>query len=196
MLARVSFLLFACALLATPAAAQSSAVQLPLFDGALVLHGEVGILADARTDTSADIEVWRPVLFGTPERPIGGRMDCRLGGVTRVYSEALFDIEQRYRDTLDRRKAAGLNDRETAFTETGAIRRLEVTGTQRQPTRHYVLTWLALRGETTLYDIRLNCEFTYLERPGRDTDFAAIMRSHIDLAVPDPAPVSAQTEGS
>ena len=193
MVARQSLVLlaFACA---TPAAAQER-VQLPLFDGALVLAGEVGVLSDERSATSADVTVWRPVLFGTPERPVGGRMDCRLGGVVRPYSEALFDLEQRYRDSRDRRRAAGLEDRETGFVEQGPVRRLEITGTRTDPWRHYVLTMLALHDGATLYDIRLNCEFRYLERPPRDTDYAAIMRAYLDIAVPLPlaAPEGAQS---
>lgn len=178
-------------IVASPAAAQT--VQLPLFDDILVLHGEFGVLSDERSVDSANVEVWRPITFGTPERPIGGRMDCRLGGVRQLYSDALFDIEQRYKDSRDRREAAGLNDdREREFVEQGPIRRLQVTGIAHQPTRRYVLTYLALQDGSTLYDLRLNCEFKYLQSPPSDTNYAAIMQHYIDIAVPVAMPGAPQ----
>lgn len=176
--------LCACAL-ATPAAAQE-AVQLPLFDGALILRGEVGVTEDVREPDGAVLGFWRPILFGEPSKPIGGRMDCRLGGVREDYSNALFDIESRYEASREDRERAGLDDEDTDYVEQDNIRRLEITGRANDPHRHYVLTYLALRDGRHLYDIRLNCEFKHLQDPGRDTDYAAIMHQYVDLAVPVP----------
>ena len=185
--------IFLVAAFAFPIPAAAQTVQLPLFDDILVLHGEFGVLSDERSVDSANVEVWRPITFGTPERPIGGRMDCRLGGVRQVYTDALFDIEQRYKDSRDRREAAGLNDdKAREFVEQGPIRRLQVTGIAHQPTRRYVLTYLALQDGSTLYDLRLNCEFTYLQSPPRDTNYAAIMQHYIDIAVPVAMPDAPQ----
>jgi len=177
----------------SPATAQSP-VQVPLFDGALVLHGDVGVLSDQRAADGASVEVWRPILFGTPERPIGGRMDCRLGAVEQMFSNELFDLEQRYEDSEDRREAAGLNDDKPTFTQTGldnapanaGVRRLEVTGRANNPHRHYVLTYLAMREGSRLYDIRLNCTFLHHHNLREEPDYAAIMHNYIDIAVPIP----------
>ena len=185
--------------LPTPSAAQDI-VQLPLFDGALVLSGEVGLLASELEPDVAVASVWRPVQFGTPEKPLAGRMDCKLGGLRTDYTEAMFDLRQRYRDSKSRRREAGLDDdRKTEFEATDEVARLQVTGNANGPHRHYVLTYLALRDGDTLYDLRLNCEFRHLQDPGSSTDYAAIMHRYIDIAVPvaaAPTAFTATTEQS
>ena len=173
-----------CILVASAPLAAQERVILPLFAGEIALTGEVALLEDARTDNSAALHVWRPVLFGTPERPIGGRMDCRLGGVKRAFSDELFNLQQRYRDSREQRRAAGITDEDSRFSETGPVRRLEVTGRAGQPHYHFVLTYLALRDGEMLYDIRLNCEFRHLHAPRGEPDYAAMMRQYVDLAVP------------
>jgi len=179
----------------SPALAQE-AVQLPLFDGALVLTAEAGLRQDVREADGALLDFWRPVTFGPADKPIGGRMDCKLGGVRQDYSDALFDIRQRYWDSRAARKQSGLEDADDEFAENGAIRRLEITGRANEPHRHYVLTYLAVRADPYLYDIRLNCEFRHLADPGDKTDYAAIMRRYVDVAVPiaDSAAIPANPE--
>lgn len=178
-----------CLLAAPPAIAQD-AIQVPLFDGVLVLRGEVG-LQDYVPDPEGTIATfWRPVLFGTSERPIGGRMDCRLGGVRQEDSDELFDVRARYEENRSRRLNAGLLDEDDPLYEgNDEIARLEVTGRANDPHRHYVLTYLAMRAPPYLYDIRLNCEFKHLNDPG-DVDYAAIMHQFVDIAVPLAAPPS------
>lgn len=171
--------------------------QLPLFDGALVLRGEVAVLEDKRTPTSAEIKVWRPILFGTPEKPIGGRMDCNVGALRQVYSDPLFDIRQRYKDSREQREAAGLRDfRNPVFAEEGPVRRLEITGRASNPVRHYVLTYVAIRDGEGMYDIRINCNFRAHHAPDSSTDFPALQRRYLDLGVPIALPAQqSQTEG-
>jgi hypothetical protein len=53
-----------------------------------------------------------------------------------------------------------------------------------------VLTYLALRDEPWLYDIRVNCEFRHLQEPAADTDYLAIMRHYVDVGVPQPVSTS------
>ncbi len=142
---------------------------------------------------AAVMSFWRPVLFGTPEKPIGGRMDCRLGGVREDYSDALFDIEARYEDSEDRREASGLHDGHVYLVQGDKVRRLEISGRANNPHRHYVLTYLAMRDGAALYDIRLNCEFKHLQDPG-DTDYAAIMRQYVDLAIPVAIPTTTPSQ--
>ena len=174
---------------ASSAAAQD-AIQLPLFDGALVLQADAGVRQDIREPDGALIEFWRPVTFGPADKPIGGRMDCKLGGIRQDYSDALFDIRQRYRDSREDRNTSGLKDEDSDYSEAGegegTIRRLEVTGRAGKPHRHFVLTYLVMRDGAYLYDIRLNCEFRHLQDPGWRTDYAAIMRRYVDIAVPLP----------
>ncbi len=160
------------------------AIQLPLFDGALVLTTQAGLRQDVREPDGALLDFWRPVTFGPSDRPIGGRMDCKLAGVREDYTDALFDIRQRYRDTREERERSGLDDDSDDYTQSDAIRRLEIVGHAGEPHRHYVLTFLAYRAEPYLYDIRLNCEFRHLGEPRRGTDYAAIMRQYVDIAVP------------
>lgn len=185
-------LLSVAVMVSFPAAAQT-AVQVPLFDGALVMRGEVAVTESNVEPEASVLSFWRPVLFGTAERPIGGRMDCRLGGVREAYSDALFDVEARYEDNQSRRLNNGLNDDSVEFEANEAVARLEIVGRANGPHRHYVLTYLALRDGGSLYDIRLNCEFKHLQDPG-DVDYAAIMHQFVDLAVPatSPAPSSDQ----
>jgi len=179
-----AFSAMAALLSAIPAQAQT-AVQVPLFDGALVISGEVEVTESVVELDAVVVSFWRPVLFGTSERPIGGRMDCRLGGVCEAYSDALFDIEQRYMDSRERREQSGLNDnRERDYAEEGPVRRLLVTGIAHQPVRRYVLTYIALREGDALYEVRMNCEFKYLHSPPSDTVFAAVMLQYVDLAIP------------
>ena len=168
---------------ATPAAAQS-AVQVPLFDGALVLRGEVGVTADTRSADSADLSFWRPIQYGSPAKPIGGRMDCRLAGAVQPFSDAAFNVQALYQARKPACERAGQKDDGTDFLEQPNIRRLEVTGRALEPHRHYVLTYLALRDGARLYDIRMNCDFLHLQDPGSKTDYAAIMHQYLDLAVP------------
>lgn len=165
-------------------------MQLPLFDGALVLQAEAGVRQDVREADGALVEFWRPIVFGDGSRPIGGRMDCRLGGVRQDYSNALFDIRRRYRDSRNVRQASGLNDGSDDYVEQGNIRRLEVVGSANTPHRHYVLTFLAMHAGDYLYDIRMNCEFRHLQDPGGKTDYAAIMRDYVDIAVPALSPAA------
>lgn len=185
MISRLALSLSGLIVTAAPAAAQD-VVRLPLFDGALIMRGEVGVTEDLREPDGAVLGFWRPVLFGPADKPIGGRMDCRLGGLREDYSDALFDIESRYEASRDERERSGLDDEDTDYVEQGDIRRLEITGHANDPHRHYVLTYLAMRDGRHLYDIRLDCEFKHLEDPGRNTDYAAIMHNYVDLAVPVP----------
>ena len=198
------------------AASAQSTTQLPLFDGALLLSVEGGIRQDVRADDGALVEFWRPVTFGPADAPIGGRMDCRLAGAREDYSDALFDVRRRYKDERRTRRKSGMRDDRTTFSETGSVRRLEVTGhtdagaaQDAQPRvwqrysantpeaeplaeghRHYVLTYLAMRADPYLYDIRLNCEFRHLEEPDGKTDYAAIMHRYVDIGVPIAEPNS------
>lgn len=160
------------------------ATQIPLFDGALVLTTDGGLRQDVREADGALLDFWRPVTFGPADKPIGGRMDCRMAGVRQNYTESLFDIRQRYRATREERERSGLEDDSDNYSESDTIRRLEVIGHASEPHRHYVLTFLAVRAEPYLYDVRLNCEFRHLGEPPRSTDYAAIMRAHVDIAVP------------
>jgi len=168
---------------ATPAAAQS-AVQVPLFDGALVLRGEVGVTAEMLSSDSADLSFWRPIQYGPLDKPIGGRMDCRLAAAVQPFSDAAFNVQAIYEAREPARSRAGQKDEDTDILEQPNIRRLEVTGRANNPHRHYVLTYLALRDGARLYDIRMNCDFLHLQDPGKDTDYAAIMHQYVDLAVP------------
>ena len=177
--------LFSCAILFSPSSAPAqTATQLPLFDGALVLTTDAGLRQDLREPDGALLDFWRPVTFGPGDKPIGGRMDCKLAGVRQDYSDALFDVRQRYRDTRGEREQSGLEDDSDEYTASDTVRRLEVTGHSGDPHRHYVLTFLAVRAEPYLYDIRLNCEFRHLGEPPRRTDYAAMMRAHVDIAAP------------
>lgn len=182
--------LLAAALGIVPDVQAEDAVKLPLFDGALVLTADAGLRQDIREADGALIDFWRPVTFGPAEKPIGGRMDCKLGGVRQDNTDALFDIRRRYRDSREDRERSGLDDEDSDYGESGAgegaIRRLEITGHAGNPHRHYVLTYLVMRDGPNLYDIRLNCEFRHLHNPGQRTDYAAIMRRYVDIAVPLP----------
>jgi hypothetical protein len=182
------------ALAHTPAEAED-AIQFPLFDGALILTAEGGIRQDVRAPDGALLDFWRPVTFGPEHKPIGGRMDCKLAGVRQDYSDALFDIRERYRESRPARELSGLEDEGDDYADNGTVRRLEVTGRAAEPHRHYVLTFLAYRADPYLYDIRLNCEFRHLDEPGRRTDYAAIMRQYVDIAAPltDTPPASQDT---
>ena len=174
----------------TSTAFGQSTKQLPLFDGALILTTDAGIRQDVRESDGALLDFWRPVTFDPSTRPIGGRMDCKLGGVREDYSEALFDIRQRYKDERAARRKGGLEDGHESYSESGNIRRLEVTGRAADPDRGYVLTYLAMRTDDELYDLRLNCEFRYLQDPGSQTDYAPIMHAHVDIGVPAASPLA------
>ncbi|BBC72753.1 conserved hypothetical protein [Altererythrobacter sp. B11] len=121
------------ALLAHSAFAQD-AVQMPLFGGALLFRGDVGVTRDERSADRVNMEFWRPLTFGPADRPIGGRMDCQLAGVEQPFTADSFDLKSRYEASIPQRKRAGLKDDAVVSDGAGEINHLQVSGAANNPT--------------------------------------------------------------
>ncbi|MEM7690650.1 MAG: carbamoyl-phosphate synthase large subunit [Pseudomonadota bacterium] len=127
-------------------------------DGSISLaRGEAGLPV---------LSYWRPILFREDtDKPVAGRMDCKIVGLDQPFDEAAFDPDARHAAVAEARAAQGFKDMDRLRGAVGKvsdhIRQLDVVGRRANPRQHYVLSYILVRDGERLVDIRRNCTFVY-----------------------------------
>ncbi len=108
------------------------------------------------------LSYWRPILFREDtDRPVAGRMDCKIVGLEEPFREEAFDPDARHASTIDARERQGFVDMDRLRDISEHIRQLDVVGRRANPRSHYVLSYILVRDGERLVDIRRNCTFVY-----------------------------------
>lgn len=158
------------ALLAAPLAAQNPAMTPPPLEqwpGAEIVEG-VAFQGDGSVSLERGagglpiITFWRPILFKeNTDKPVAGRMDCKIVGVDGPFSEEDFDPEARHASIAQTRAEQGFKDMDSLRDFQDHTKRLDVVGRRSNPRQHYVLSYILARDGDRLVDIRRNCTFVY-----------------------------------
>lgn len=123
-------------------------------DGSVTLERGVGGLPI--------LAFWRPILFKEDtDRPVAGRMDCKIVAIEEPFSEDAFDPDARHASVADARERQGFKDMDKLRDIGEAIRSVDVVGRRANPRQHYVLSYILVRDGDRLVDIRRNCTFVY-----------------------------------
>lgn len=108
------------------------------------------------------LSYWRPILFREDtDRPVAGRMDCKIVGLEEPFSEDAFDPDARHASVAEARARQGFVDMDVLRDIGDDIRQLDVVGRRANPRSHYVLSYILVRDGDRLVDIRRNCTFVY-----------------------------------
>lgn len=108
------------------------------------------------------VAFWRPILFREEtDRPVAGRMDCRVVAAETVYSEAAFDPDALHDAVAEAREAQGFRDQDRLRDISETMRQLDVVGRRPSAREHFVLSYILVRDGNRLIDIRRNCTFIY-----------------------------------
>ncbi len=145
-----------------------------MFDGALVFRGDGSISDRVDQDGMDSFHFWRPVLYPAEPWPVAGRMDCEILARDKPYTPELFDLRARYDAVKDNRRNNGFKDDEPIADLSETMRRLDVSGYAHKPLRRYVVSYIALRDETRLYDIRMDCTFMQGDGAGKPNNAALV----------------------
>ncbi len=145
-----------------------------MFDGALVFRGDGAISDRVDQDGKASFHFWRPVLYPAKPWPIAGRMDCDISAQDTQFSPELFDLQARYDAVRESRRDKGLKDDDALADLSETVRRIDVAGHVQRPLRRYVVSYIALRDETRLYDIRMDCTFMQGDGAGKPNNAALV----------------------
>ncbi|MFU7528897.1 carbamoyl-phosphate synthase large subunit [Qipengyuania sp. ASV99] len=155
---------------ATPLAAQNPAMTPPPVDqwpGAeiadgVAFQGDGGITLEQGESGLPVLVYWRPVLFKEDsDKPVAGRMDCRVVAAEGLYSEEEFDPEAKHAAIADTRERQGFVDMDSLRDFSDTLRQLDVVGRRANPRSHYVLSYIMVRDGDRMIDIRRNCTFVY-----------------------------------
>jgi len=105
---------------------------------------------------------WRPVLFKEDSKyPVGGRMDCKVVATETVFDADQFDPVAKHDAIAESRVAQGFKDMERLRDYSDFVKQLDVVGRRSKPRSHYVLSYIMVRDNDRLIDIRRNCTFIY-----------------------------------
>jgi hypothetical protein len=108
------------------------------------------------------LSYWRPILFREDtDRPVAGRMDCKVVGLEESFSKDAFDPDARHASVAETRERQGFKDMDRLRDIGDAVRQLDVVGRRANPRSHYVLSYILVRDGDRLVDIRRNCTFVY-----------------------------------
>ncbi|MGB3470114.1 MAG: carbamoyl-phosphate synthase large subunit [Erythrobacter sp.] len=123
-------------------------------DGSITLtQGEGGVPV---------LSFWRPILFREDtDKPVAGRMDCKIAASDAPFSEDEFDLDARHAASVSARKVQGFKDMALLRDTGNYTRQLDVIGRRTSPRQHYVLSYILVRDGERLIDIRRNCTFIY-----------------------------------
>lgn len=114
------------------------------------------------------IAFWRPVLFKEEtDKPIAGRMDCKVVATEEAFVEEDFDPELRYAAVAETRERQGFKDMDLLRDIGDFTRQLDVVGRRSKPRQHYVLSYILVRDGDRMVDIRRNCTFVYRDGVSR-----------------------------
>lgn len=145
----------------------------------------VGDGSVTRAETAQGLPIvsfWRPVLFGTDKRPIAGRMDCKLTAAIGPYSKAGFDLDAIVKEEQRSRRKAGERDTDKRRQWGDDVRRIDLIGRTRHHDQDYVLTYLAVRTNAEIVDIRRQCRFIH-DKLSDKPDFLSYVNRYTALAI-------------
>ena len=165
-----NLILFVGTLYAAPLAAQNPAMTPPPLEqwpGAEIVEG-VAFQGDGSVSLERGagglpiIAFWRPVLFKEDtDKPVAGRMDCKVVATDQPFSEADFDPDARHAAIADARERQGFKDDDRLRDMGEHVRQLDVVGRRRDQRQQYVLSYILVRDGDRLIDVRRNCTFIY-----------------------------------
>jgi hypothetical protein len=157
-------------LLASPIAAQNPAMTPPpvadwpgaeIVEG-VAFQGDGGITLERAESGLPVLAFWRPILFKEDtDRPVAGRMDCRVVAADDGFTEDAFDPDALHESVAEARQAQGFRDMDRLRDYSDTVRQLDVVGRRANPRSHYVLSYILVRDGERLIDIRRNCTFVY-----------------------------------
>ena len=132
------------------------------------------------------VNFWRPVLYREESKyPVGGRMDCRVAAAPQSYSDAAFDLEATYEAEKSQRKREGHIEEDRARAYDGDVRELDIITRRRKPHDHHVLSYIAIKRDTQLVQIRRNCSFVHGYEVGT-VDYLAYVNRYTGLRIAAP----------
>ena len=163
------------------------AAQTPQHQPAELIPGVVfvGDGAVTRAETAQGLPIvsfWRPVLFGTDKRPIAGRMDCKVTAAIGPYSKAGFDLDTIVKEEQRSRRKVGERDTDRNRQWGDDVRRIDLIGHTRGHAQDYVLTYLAVRTNAEVVDIRRQCRFVH-DKLSDKPDFLSYVHRYTALAI-------------
>ena len=75
------------------------------------------------------LSFWRPILFKeNTDRPVAGRMDCKIVATDQSYAEADFDPDARHATVADARDAQGFKDDDRLRDYGAFTKQLDIVG--------------------------------------------------------------------
>ncbi len=155
---------------AAPLAAQNPAMTPPPiaeWPGAeiatgVAFQGDGSVTLEQGTNGLPVLAFWRPVLFREDtDRPVAGRMDCRVVAAEDRYSEEGFDPDAKHAAVAETREGQGFRDQEVLRDYSDTFRQLDVVGRRPSERQHYMLSYILVRDGDRIIDIRRNCTFIY-----------------------------------
>lgn len=130
--------------------------------GGVAFQGDGGLSIEQGASGLPVIAFWRPVLFREDtDRPVAGRMDCKVVAADTPYSEDEFNPDAKHDAIAAAREAQGWRDMERLRDISETVRQLDVVGRRANPRQHYVLSYILVRDGARMIDIRRNCTFAY-----------------------------------
>lgn len=128
----------------------------------VAFQGDGGVTIEQGASGLPVVAFWRPILFREDsDKPVAGRMDCRVVAADGAFSEDEFDPDAKHAINADLREAQGFVDMDTLRDYSDTVRQLDVVGRRANPRQHYVLSYILVRDGQRLIDIRRNCTFVY-----------------------------------
>jgi hypothetical protein len=132
----------------------------------VAFQGDGSVTLEAGESGLPVLSFWRPVLFKEDtDRPIAGRMDCRVVAADTSYSDEDFDADAKHDAVAEVRREQGFLDRDRLRDYSDTVRQLDIVGRRikadDRPSQMFVLTYLLIRDGERLIDIRRNCTFVH-----------------------------------
>ncbi|MBV7267150.1 carbamoyl-phosphate synthase large subunit [Erythrobacter sp. WH131] len=130
----------------------------------VAFQGDGSVTLQAGAGELPVIAFWRPVLFKEDsDKPVAGRMDCRVVASEGLYSEDGFDPDALHEVSEELRRDQGYRDEDILRDISDTVRQIDVVGRRNDPHQHYVLSYILVRDGERIIDIRRNCTFVHGE---------------------------------
>lgn len=154
-----SILALGAAAVAVPLSAQEIApVSVTLIDG-VEFVGEGGVELSETADGTEVASFWRPLQYRQDGKLIAGRMECRAAAQRTPFHASLFQLDEVHAAQLSADRLDGMAEIDTRYQRGDILRRFDVQTRRLSPRRYYVLTYIAIRTESDLVNIRQTCGF-------------------------------------
>lgn len=169
--------------------------EIPVLDGTVTLGFDGAVLDMQQGPTVQVINFWRPLLFKGDPWPVAGRMDCRFAARSVDFNESLFDLDGRFAEQAQQRKASGMGDQRENRDYGDLMRRLDIVGFRIKPHEHYVHSLIVFRRADKLDDIRMDCTFRHDEF-AKEADYDVLVDRYtkVTFATPFPSAVDEKTK--